>query len=231
MAKWDIFSKHELRNAVPESVVVIGLGRFGQAIALELMKLGVEVLGIDLDPKVVQELNGRLTHVVSADSTREEVLRQLAIPEMECAVVAVGDSVEASILTTSLLLSFDIPQIWAKAMTDAHGRILQQIGVHHVVYSDTEMGKRVAHLIRGSVQDYIELGDGLALVRTSPPEAIVGKSISEIRVRASYGVTIIAVKKIGGKWSDVTADTILDYTDAIMVTGPSAKAENFSRLN
>lgn len=230
MARWNPFAKLEAHGDAPTAVGVIGLGRFGRALALECMQLGIEVLGVDTDSDVVQQLNGLLTHVVSADATKEEVLRQLAVPELECVIVAIGDSVEASILTTSLLLNFDIPQIWVKAVSEAHGRILTQIGVEHVVYPESAMGRRVAHLIRGSLQDYIEIGDGLALVRTKPPAKIVGKTIAELRVRAHHGVTVIAVKPEGGVWADVNQNTILRPDDTILVTGPSEKAENFSHL-
>lgn len=211
-------------------MAVIGLGRFGSSLALELMTLGAEVLGIDRNPDLAQQLNGHLTHAVTADSTKEEVLRQLSVHEMECVVVAIGNSVEASVLTTSVLLGFGITDIWVKAVSDQHARILERIGVPHVVRPEHEMGRRVAHLVRGSLQDYIPLGDGLALVRTSPPRAIIGQSIHDAHVRSRYGVTVIAMKRGDAKWSDVTGDTVLQEDDAILVTGPSERAEGFHRL-
>lgn len=212
------------------SVAVIGLGRFGRALALELMAADTEVLGIDSDEEIVQSLNGKLTHVVTADSTREEVLRQLAIPEFERAVVGIGSDIEASILTTSLLLRFGVPELWAKAVSVAHGTILEQLGVKHVVYPETDMGRRVAHLVRGSMQDYIEIGDDFAMVKTVPHASIVGVPLSEAQVRSKYGVTITAVKHVGEPWGSATPETILRETDTILVTGPTRRAEAFSQL-
>ena len=129
------------RIAEADSVAVIGLGRFGTSLALELMASGTEVLGIDGNEEVVQALNGQLTRVVRADSTNREALLQLAVNEFDRVVVAIGSDIQASILTTSVLLGFNVPQIWAKATSDPHGRILEQLGVPHVVYPEKDMGR------------------------------------------------------------------------------------------
>jgi trk system potassium uptake protein TrkA len=142
------------------NVAVIGLGRFGESLALELVAGGHQVLGIDLDEKIVQTLADRLTHVVRADTTNEETLNELGLRDMDCAVVAIGADLEASILTTSLLLQLGIKQVWAKANSTAHGKILKQLGVHHVVFPEIEMGRRVAHLVSGDSQENIQTNDG-----------------------------------------------------------------------
>ncbi len=218
------------RVAQADSVAVIGLGRFGRALALELMANGTEVLGIDASEDIVQELNGLLTHVVMADSTKEAVLRQLAVPEFDRVVVAIGSDVESSILTTSLLLRFGIKNIWAKAVSDAHGQILEQLGVAHVIYPEKEMGRRVAHLVRGSMQDYLEVGDGFSLVKMAPPAKVIGKSLAELHLRSKAGVTVIAVKPSGGKWVYTTAETVIMADHTILVSGETKKAEAFSQL-
>ncbi len=216
--------------AQANSVAVIGLGRFGSSLALELMANGTEVLGIDSNEEIVQSLNAQLTHVVQADTTKEEVLRQLAVPDFERVVVAIGSDVQSSILTTSLLLRFGIQNLWAKAVSDAHGTILEQLGVKHVIYPEKEMGKRVAHLVRGSMQDYLEIGDNFSIVKMAPPERIVGMSLAESHVRGELGVTITAVKPEGGTWGYTTAETVILATDTILVSGPTAQAEAFSQL-
>jgi trk system potassium uptake protein TrkA len=218
------------RVAQADSVAVIGLGRFGRALSLELMANGTEVLGIDASEDIVQDLNGLLTHVVMADSTKEAVLRQLAVPEFDRVVVAIGSDVESSILTTSLLLRFGIKHIWAKAVSDAHGQILEQLGVAHVIYPEKEMGKRVAHLVRGSMQDYLEVGDGFSLVKMVPPTHVIGKSLAELHLRSKSGVTVIAVKPAGGKWGYTTADTVITADQTILVSGETKRAEAFSQL-
>jgi trk system potassium uptake protein TrkA len=197
---------------------------------LAKLNKGTEVLGIDSSEQIVQTHNGRLTHVVVADSTNEETLRQLSIPDFDRVVVAIGSDIEASILTTSLLLRFDIDHIWAKAVSDAHGTILEQIGVRHVIYPEKDMGRRVAHLVRGAMQDYIEIGEGFAVVKTKPNAAIIGKSLGDAKCRAKYGVTITAVKRPGEGWTHTTVDTVIGEHDTILVTGSTEQAEAFSQL-
>jgi trk system potassium uptake protein TrkA len=213
-----------------DSVVVIGLGRFGRALALELAEEDTEVLGIDHSAEVVQSLSGSLTHVVSADSTKEEVLRQLGVHEFDRAVVAIGSNLEASILTASLLVSFGIPNVWAKATSEAQGRILTQLGVHHVVYPEHDMGQRVAHLVRGRMLDYIEFEDDFAMVKTSPPADIVGLTLGNSGVRTRHGVTVVAVKRPGEGFTYATADTVVEEGDTIIVAGRTRQTERFSEL-
>ena len=162
-------------------MAVIGLGRFGRAIALELMATGTEVLGIDTKEEIVQSLNGELTQVVRADTTKKEVLQQLGVNEFDRVVVAIGSDVQSSILTTSILLRMGIPHIWAKAVSDAHGQILNQLGVAHVIYPEKDMGRRVAHLVRGAALDYIEVDDDYAIVKMGPNRVVEGKRLGDTR--------------------------------------------------
>lgn len=216
--------------AAADSVAVIGLGRFGGALALELQEAGTEVLGIDYDEDIVQSYNGRLTHVVRADTTKEEALRQLSIPEFDRVVVGIGTDLEASILTTSILLRFDKPTIWAKAISEPHAQILTQLGVKHVIRPEHDMGKRVAHLVRGMMLDYVEFEDNFAMVKTRPPRAYWDRELGTTGLRAKHGVTVVAVKRNGGAWDYTTADTTLYDDDEIIVAGPTDKAELFSAL-
>lgn len=218
------------RIAEADSVAVIGLGRFGSSLALELMTAGTEVLGIDLDEDLVQAMNGQLTQVVRADSTKEEALRQLAIDEFDRVVVAIGDDISASILTCSVLLSMGIPVIWAKVADDRHGLILDQLGVHHVIYPEKDMGRRVAHLVRGAALDYIEVEPGYALVKAAAPAELLGKRLGDTGLRSAYGVTIAAFKRDAEQWRNADADTTLQAGDTILVVGPTASAESFAQL-
>lgn len=229
MAKLSLRSP-STRIAEADSVAVIGLGRFGSALALELMEQGTEVLGMDGSEDVVQNHNGLLTHVVRADSTKEATLRQLAIHEFDRVVVAIGGDIQASILTASILLKMEIPSIWAKAVSDPHGEILQRLGVHHVVYPEKDMGQRVAHLVRGAMQDYIEITPDFALVKTTPPKAVIGVELGKSGVRGSYGVTITAFHRAGSGWSYTTLDTVLQPDDIILIAGETSKVESFSQL-
>lgn len=211
-------------------VAVVGLGRFGKSLALELVNEGVEVLGIDSDPKVVQSLAGRLTHVVEADTTDEEAMRQLSVQDFDRAVLGIGTQLESSILSASVLLTLGVPNIWAKAVSKAHARILTQIGVHHVVRPEHDMGQRVAHLVRGRMLDYIEFDDGYAIVKTRPPQSMLGMPLGESRPRSKYGITIVGVKRTGQDFTHATPETVVRDGDIIIVSGPQDRVERFSEL-
>ena len=229
MAK-NFFSRSPESAAQADTVVVIGLGRFGGALALELEAQGTEVLGIDASEDTVQSYNGRLTHVVRADSTKEEVLRQLSVHEFDRAVVGIGSDIEASILTTSRLLTFKKPQIWAKAISEPHAEILNQLGVNHVIRPEHDMGRRVAHLVRGSLLDYVEFEDDFVMIRTSPPAEARDRPLGVLGLRDKYGITIVAVKRPGGIWGHTTAQTVLYDDDQIIVQGSKTQAERFSNM-
>jgi len=223
-------SNRSRRIAQNNSVVVIGLGRFGRSLALELVDEETEVLGVDSNPEIVQTLAGSLTHVVRADSTKEDALRQLAVHEFDRAVVGIGSNIEASILTTSLLLSFGIRDVWAKAISEPHGRILSQLGVPHVIYPEHDMGRRVAHLVRGRMLDYIEFEDDFAMVKTRPAADIVGLRLADSGVRTQYGVTVVAIKRPGEDFTYATSETVVHADDTIIVAGRTRQTERFSEL-
>lgn len=218
------------RKPSSDVVVVLGLGRFGKSLALELMEQGTEVLGIDANEAVVQKISHRLTHAVAADTTDEESLRQLSVPDYDRAVVGIGSDLEASLLTASALINLAVPHVWAKAISNAHAKILRQIGVEHVVRPEHDMGKRVAHLVRGRMMDYIEFDDGFAMVKTTPPTAVVGKRLGETTVRSTYGVTVVAIKRPGEGFTYATADTVIAPGDTIIVSGQVRDTERFSDL-
>lgn len=213
-----------------DNVVVIGLGRFGQALAMELVAEGDEVLGIDRNPQRVEELTGQLTQVVTADATSEGAMRQLSVHEFRRAVIGVGTDVESSILAASLLLEFKVPQVWATAMSLAHARILERLGVHHVVRPQHDTGRRVAHLVRGRMLDYIEFEDGFALVKTTPPHLLVGRKLSDTRIQQEHGITVVAVKRAGQDFTYATADTVVRTDDVIIVSGRTDVVENIGDL-
>jgi trk system potassium uptake protein TrkA len=163
-------------------VAVIGLGRFGATLAETLIELHYEVLGIDPDPRVVEEYSTLLTHLVEADATDAQALRQLGVADFNTAVVAIGD-IEASILTTANLNDLGVPSIWAKAITPSHGKILERVGAHHVVSPEREMGVRLAHAVTGRMIDFVQLDAGFALLESTAPAEFVGKTLADHRVR------------------------------------------------
>ncbi len=213
-----------------DPVLVIGLGRFGTALSLELAERGTEVLAIDHRPKVVQALSGRLTHIAAADSTDIDALRELGVGEFYRGVVAIGGDLEASILTTSHLVELGVDNIWAKAVTHQHKRILERIGAHHIVLPEHDMGERVAHLVTGRMLDYIEFEDDYALVKTTPPTEAVGKPLGETKLRLRYGVTVVGIKRPGSGFTYATPDSVVHADDVLVVAGRRDDVERFADI-
>ena len=210
--------------------LVCGLGRFGGALARELMALDHEVLGVDADAKAVQEHAAGLTHVVQADTTDEAAMRELGASEFQTAVVSIGTDIEASILTTSVLVDLRVPKIVAKAITRAHGTILERVGAHRVVFPERDMGVRVAHTVTGRTIDFIQLDPGFALVETTAPGEIVGKTLAQAEVRRRYGITVVCIKPVDGTFTYATPDTVVKEGDILVVAGETRHAEGFAEL-
>lgn len=213
-----------------DPVLVVGLGRFGGALAEALVGLGHEVLAVDADPRRVQHFAGKLTSVVEVNSTSEEALRQVGAADFRRAVVAIGADIQASILTTAVLVDLGIEHIWAKAMTVAHGRILERVGATRVVFPEHDMGERVAHMVTGRMVDYIELDDTFALVETVAPADLIGRTLGEAKVRSRHGVTVVCIKPPGGHFTYATADTEVPAGALLVVAGECDRAERFARM-
>ena len=218
-------------NVPDNGVLVVGLGRFGTALATTLMDLGHEVLGVDSDAENVQRNADVLTHVVEADATDEDVMQQLGAGEFGRAVVGIGTDLEASILTTSLLVGLQVPDIWAKAITVAHGRILERVGAHHVVFPEHDMGRRVAHLVTGRMLEFVPLDEGFALVELKPPKQVVGRSLGDAQVRSRHGVTVVCIKPEGGSFTYATQETVPGPDDVLVVAGATDRVEGFAQLD
>jgi trk system potassium uptake protein TrkA len=211
-------------------VLVIGLGRFGAACAGELDRLDREVLAIDDSADLVQKWSERVTHTVQADARNIEALKQIGATDFSIAVVAVGSSIEASVLITANLVDLKIPQIWAKAVSQSHGKILARVGANHVIYPEAEAGERVAHLVSGRMLDFIQFDDDFALVKMYPPKPIRGLNLTESGVRTKHNVTVVGVKSPGKPFTYATADTVVSNHDLIIVSGTSADIERFAAL-
>jgi trk system potassium uptake protein TrkA len=213
-----------------DSVVVIGLGRFGSAVAESLVRLGHEVLGIDERAEHVQKWADRLTHVVEADTTDSNVLRRLSVQDFGHAVVGIGTDIEASVLTVLGLSELGVPDIWAKATSVNHGRILERTGAHHVVLPEAAMGERVAHMVTGKMIDFIEFDDGFAIVKTRAPLEAVGKTLEQSALRRKYGVTIVGIKRPKTDFTYARPETLVEAGDLIIVSGPTMLVQKFAAL-
>ena len=212
-------------------VLVIGLGRFGAATAGELDKLGRDVLAIDEDPALVQKWAERVKHTAVLDARNMSALEQIGARDFPIAVVATGSSIEASVLITTNLVDLKVPQIWAKAISESHGKILTRIGAHRVIYPEREAGERVAHLVSGRMIDFIRFDDNFALVKMYPPKPIRGLSLRDSEVRSKYNITVVGVKSPGKPFTYATEQTVVTNHDLIIVSGTNEDIEVFAALD
>ncbi|WNB87403.1 TrkA family potassium uptake protein [Cellulomonas sp. ATA003] len=215
------------KPAKDAGVLVIGMGRFGSAIATTLDNLGRDVLAVERSPELVAQWAGRIP-LVEADAANPEALEQVGARDFPVAVVGVGSYLEASVLITGNLVDLEIPQIWAKATSNEHARILQRIGAHHVVLPEADAGARVAHLVSGKMLDYIEVEDGFTIVKMRPPRETQGFTIGQTKIRERYGVTVVGVKSPGQDFVYAEPDTRISPDDLLVVSGHADLLERFA---
>lgn len=208
-------------------VLVIGLGRFGSSLATTMDRLGEDVLAVEKDPALVAQWTGRIP-LVEADASNPDALEQLGAKEFSAAVVGVGSSLEQSVLILGNLVDLGTPQIWAKAVSVEHGRILTRIGAHHVVFPEADAGARVAHLVSGKLLDYIEVEDGFTIVKMRPPKEMQGFTLAQANVRRKYGITVMGVKSPGQEFVYATPETRVSATDLLVCSGHAELLERFA---
>ncbi|CAG7616829.1 Ktr system potassium uptake protein A [Paenibacillus solanacearum] len=207
---------------------VIGLGRFGSSLAKELVDLGYEVLGIDRDEEAVDEMSDQLTHAVVADATDEEVIRSLGIRNFDCAVVAIGDDMQASILTAILLKDIGVKTVVAKALSELHGKVLTKVGVDRVIYPERDMGIRVAHqLVSPNLLDIIELSSEYSIAEIAVPKRMSGRTLEDLNPRARYGCSVVAINKKTGIVIAPTAHDVVEEKDVMVIIGTNEQIESF----
>ena len=212
-----------------EDVLVVGLGRFGAAAALELQRLGHHVVALEQDAALAETFLGKLTKIVQADASQPAAIAAIKAKDFKLAVVGIGSSVEASVLAAANLVDAGVPSIWAKALVPEHARILTRIGVHHVIFPEADTGRRVAHLVNGKLMDYIEFDDGFAIVKMRPPQETIGFTLGQSAIRSKYGVTIVGVKSPGRDFTYAQADTkVTAPTTRLIVSGPTELIERLA---
>ncbi len=213
-----------------KTFVVIGLGRFGTAVATELCKLGHEVMAIDGREESVQAAADRVTHAVTGDARDPAVLRALGVRNYDCAIVAVGDDVGNSALITLNLKELGMKEVVCKAQSHVHRKVLEKIGADKVVFPEHEMGVKLAQgLSHSNILNFIELSEDYGIVEIAPPGDWVGNSIRALDVRAKYKVNIIAVRDKSGRMLVAPgADYILQDDDAVVTLG---RNEDINRLH
>lgn len=207
---------------IMKQFVVIGIGRFGSAVAETLCKLGHEVLVIDRDDEAVQKISEKVTHAVTADATDENVLKSLGVRNFDVAVIAIGSDIQSSILTTLMLKDMGVEYIVAKAQNELHAKVLLKIGADRIVFPERDMGERVAHnLISSNILEYIELSSEHSIIEYAVPKSWEGKDLRDINMRAKFGVTVVALRNINDEHINISpkADSKIREGDIMIVIG------------
>src|SRR5690625_1259034 len=209
---------------------VIGLGRFGGSICNELSLEGMQVLAIDKDEDKVNEFKNIATHAVIADSTDEQTLKELGIKNIDHVIVAIGDNIQASILTTVILADLGIKRITVKAQNDYHEKILNKIGAHQVVHPERDMGRRLAHsLLSSNIIDYLELSEDYSMVEVMAGRKMRGKTLIELDIRATYGCNVVAIRRGNNLNVSPRADDIVEENDILIVIGADEDISKFEK--
>ncbi|KHE67784.1 TrkA family potassium uptake protein [Halobacillus sp. BBL2006] len=209
---------------------VIGLGRFGGSICRELSREGMEVLALDLDEDKVNEYRDIAAHAVIADSTDENVLRELGLRNIDHVIVAIGDNIQASMLTTLMLKEMGIKKITVKAQNDYHEKILNKIGADHVVHPERDMGKRIAHnIISNNILDYIELSDDHSVVEVKAGSKMSGRTLVDLDIRAQYGCNVVAIKRKKDVIVSPMATEEIRESDILIVIGADKDISRFEK--
>lgn len=212
-----------------KTFAVIGLGRFGAAIALELSSLGHEVMAVDTDEDKVRQVADKVTHAVTADARKLEVLQALGLRNFDCAVVAMGGDVGNSALVTLNLKELGIPQVVCKAQSHVHRKVLEKIGADRVIFPEHEMGQKVAQgLSSSSVLNFIEFSEDYGIVELEAPSSWRGKTLRELDVRNAFHVMVIALRRNGTLDVSPRADVPIEAGDNVVALG---RSEDINRLH
>ncbi|AGA59146.1 MAG: TrkA family potassium uptake protein [Thermobacillus sp.] len=219
-----------MAKAAKKQFAVIGMGRFGTSVAQSLARLGYEVLAIDVSGARIQDVVNKVTHAVAADSTDEEALRALGLRNFDVVVVAIGQDIQASILTTIILKELGVPYIIAKAQNELHGKVLSKIGADKVIFPERDMGQRVAHnLILPNLLDFIELSDDYSIVELEAPPVMVGKNLKQLDIRARFRCNVMAIKTGGRMNIAPNAEDSIREGDILVIVGKNGDLARLER--
>lgn len=214
-----------------KSYVVIGLGRFGSAMARQLCKLGAEVLALDSRSDLVQQVANDVTHAVVGDAQDKEVLKALGVRNFDTAIVAIGEDLAASVLIALNLKELEVPYVVCKAHDMTHRKVLEKLGVDKVVIPEYEHAQRLARSLNShNVLDYIELSSDYGILEIPAPKSWQGKSLKELNVRAKLGVNIIAVRNGSETNVSPSADYRIRPEDTIAVLGDNVALEAVQQI-
>jgi len=211
--------------------LVIGLGRFGRAVAKTLFTMGHDVLAIDIDEDIVQEISDHVTHAIQLDATDESALKTIGINNFDVAVVTIGSNIQASVMITLVLKELGIKFIVCKGDSDLHAKVLYKIGADRVIQPEKDMGTRVAHnLASSNILDYIELSPEYSIVEIEAPREWFNHTLKELSLRSKYGLNIMAIKHNSKIKISLTAEDVIKENDVIVAMGSSEELSRLERL-
>lgn len=211
-----------------KTFAIIGMGRFGSSVAKTLFDMGYDVMAIDTSEERIQEHIQYVTYAIKADSTDENALKKLGIRNFDIVVVAIGEDIQASILTTLILKEQGVKNITVKAQNERHGKVLYKVGADRVVFPERDMGSRLAHhLVSPNILDFIELADDYSVAEVAVGEKVVGKTLLELNIRAKFGVNVVAIKS--GSIINIApiADEMIQLDDILVVIGENDDLRHF----
>ncbi|KXZ14791.1 potassium transporter Trk [Bacillus nakamurai] len=209
---------------------VIGLGRFGGSICKALSEEGLEVMAMDIDEDKVNEYAKIASHAVIGDSTDESVLKNLGMRNFDHVIVAIGENIQASILTTLILKELGVQTITVKAQNDYHEKVLAKIGADHIVHPERDMAKRIAHnIVSNNVLDYLELSDEHSIVEIVANSRLAGNTLLDLDIRAKYGINIVAIKREKEVIVSPLATEVIQKEDILIVIGSISDISRFEK--
>jgi len=204
--------------------IVLGLGRFGSAVATTLVELGHEVLGVDNDEERVNELKDKITQAVQADITEERALKELGVNNFDTAIVGIGGDLETSILVAMMLKEMGLKYIIAKAQNNLHAKVLEKIGVDKIVFPERDMGRRIANnLVTPNIKDYIELEPDYSIIEIEALPEFVDKTLSQLDLQNKYGINVLAIKRGNSFNISPRVKDIIKKDDFLIIIGETKR--------
>jgi trk system potassium uptake protein TrkA len=218
----------------PSTYLIVGAGKFGQGVARALAERGVRVVAVDRDPDQLDALCTVASRAIPLDATDEAALAEAA-RGAEVAIVSIGEDVETSLLVVTTLKEAGVPTVVAKALTEAHGKLLARVGADRIVFPERDMGRKLAAtLLSPMIFDQVEVGPGYAILEATAPKPFCGKSLAQSDIRARYGVTVIAIKPAAGEHRDTVvappAQTVIADGDILVVIGTDEDIDRFRHV-
>ncbi len=210
-----------------KSFAVLGMGKFGQSICVELSKMGAEVLAVDQNEDLVDQVKDQVERAAVADLSDPESIRKLGVADMDTVIITMSTSMEASILCCMISKESGVRRVVAKAKDHLMGQILQRVGADEVIYPEEESAKRNAfRLISPDIRDFFNIQDTLSLLEIVPKQAWVGHNLIELNLRRKLGMNVIGIKINGKDIENPDPERNIEETDTLLVIMKKSDVSN-----